>query len=65
MIEVNGKKIIWEEGLTVDKLMEKMGYTYPMIVVRINGKLIDKQLWASYLVPDGSVVQAHHMIAGG
>lgn len=65
MIEVNGKKVEWEEGMTVEKLLEKMNYTFPKIVVRVDGKVIEKNDWQGYPIPDQSVVQAHHLIAGG
>lgn len=65
MIEVNGNSVNWEEGLTVEKLLIQMKYTFPKIVVRVNGKIIDKKRWVDYNVPDQSVVQAHHLIAGG
>ena len=65
MIEVNGKQVEWEEGLTVEKLLAKMNYTFPKIVVRVNGKVVEKNDWPFHPVPDNAVVQAHHLIAGG
>lgn len=65
MIEINGNLIEWENNMTVEKLLKRMNYTFPKIVVRVNGKVIEKKEWASYIVPDGAVVQAHHLIAGG
>ncbi len=65
MITVNGKKVEWNNGMTVESLLAKMNYTFPKIVVRVNGKVVDKDEWAAYPVPDGAEVQAHHLIAGG
>jgi sulfur carrier protein len=65
MIEVNGRTVDWEEGMTVEELLEKMNYTFPKIIVRVNGSVVEKKLWPKYLVPDQSSVQAHHLIAGG
>ncbi len=65
MVEVNGISVNWEEGLTVEKLLKQMNYTFPKIVVRVNGNIVDKKYWAEYYVTDQSVVQAHHLIAGG
>ncbi len=65
MIEVNGKQVEWEEGITVEKLLKKMNYTFPKIVVRVDGKVIEKSDWEEHHIPDQSVVQAHHLIAGG
>ncbi|HSW36586.1 MAG TPA: sulfur carrier protein ThiS [Candidatus Limnocylindrales bacterium] len=65
MIEVNGNIVNWEEGLTVSVLLNNMNYTFPMIVVRVNNIMINKEEWATYQVPDGAVVQARHLVAGG
>jgi sulfur carrier protein len=65
VIVVNGNNIEWEENLTVTDLLEKMNYTFPKIVVRVNGKVIDQKQWQEYKVPDGAEIHAHHLIAGG
>ncbi len=65
MITVNGKGFPWEEGLTVKRLLEKKGYTYPAIVVTINGTPIAEEQYAVTLINDGDEVKAIHMIAGG
>jgi len=65
MITVNGLELAWEEGMTVADLLDKMNYTFPKIVVRVNGKVIKQQHWHVYLIPDQADVQAHHLIAGG
>jgi len=65
MIELNGRKTEWEEGLTIEKLLKKQNYTYPMIVVTVNDKKIDRAQWAEYVIPKDARVLAHHLIAGG
>ncbi len=65
MIEVNGKAVDWEEGMTIVTLLKKMNYTFPKIIIRVDGKVIDKKQWSSYQINDQAVVHAHHLIAGG
>ncbi len=65
MIEVNGTKLDWEEGMTVKRVMEIMNYTFPMIIVNVNGELVNKEDWHKYAVPRGAKIQALHQIAGG
>ena len=65
MVEINGNKVAWEKGLTVRKLLQKMNYTFPMIIVRVNGEHVKKEDWDTFLVPDEAKVQAFHQIAGG
>ncbi|MDW7739430.1 MAG: sulfur carrier protein ThiS [Bacillota bacterium] len=65
MIEVNGRKMDWRDNLTVEKLLSEMNYTYPMILVKVNGQPVKAEEWSEFIIPDNAVVQAHHLIAGG
>jgi sulfur carrier protein len=65
MIIVNGNQVEWEEGLTVKSVLKIMNYTFPKIVVRVNGTVIEQSEWAESRIPDGAEVHAHHLIAGG
>lgn len=65
MVTVNNIEVEWEENLTVEKLLQKMNYTFSMIVVKVNGEIVPKNDWPEYRVPDNAIVQAHHLIAGG
>ncbi|GAG00919.1 unnamed protein product, partial [marine sediment metagenome] len=37
MIKVNGRDREWEEDLTVTLLLERFKYTFPLIMVKVNG----------------------------
>lgn len=65
MITVNGKQIEWEEDFTVERVLKAMNYTFPKIVVRVNGEVVQQSKWSEFKVPDGAEVHAHHLIAGG
>ncbi len=65
MVSVNGIQIDWEEDLTVEMILQKMNYTFPMIIVTVNGIPVDRAQWPVFRVPDKAIVQAHHLIAGG
>ncbi len=65
MIQVNGRDFEWEEGLTVEKLLEKKRYVFPRIIVKINGLIIKKEEWPNTLIDDGDDVKAIHVFAGG
>lgn len=65
MIQVNGRDFEWEEGLTVEKLLEKKRYVFPKIIVKINGVLIKKEEWPHTIISDGDDVKAIHVFAGG
>jgi len=62
---VNGNTVDWEEGMTVQALLRKMNYTFPMLIVKINGTLIRKGEYEHTLIPVGANVAVIHLISGG
>jgi sulfur carrier protein len=66
MIRVNDKfEIEWEQGMTVERLLEQLKFSFPLIVVSIDNVLVSRDEYATRLVPDGAQVQVLHMTAGG
>ena len=65
MITVNGEKLEWREGMTVQDVLDAKKYRFPMLIVDIGGKHIPKELYATAGVPDGAEVKAFHMLSGG
>jgi len=66
MIRVNNRdEIEWKEGLTVSDLLERLRYTYPHIIVKINEKIVSREKYSTCVIPDGADVQVIHLIAGG
>lgn len=64
-INVNGNTVEWEEGLSVAALLTKMNYTFRMLVIKINGKLVKKGSYETTLIPAGADVSVIHLISGG
>jgi sulfur carrier protein len=66
MIRVNNRdEVVWEEGLTVSVLLERLRYTFPLIVVKVNGEVVPGEAYATYTIPDEADVLVIHLIAGG
>jgi sulfur carrier protein len=66
VIQVNNReKVEWREGMTVSDLLDSLNYTYHQIIVKVNGELVPRDSYRTYLVPDGADVKAIHLIAGG
>ncbi len=53
------------EAMTVRELLEHNRFTFPMIVVKVNGELIRKERFDQVSVHDGDHVQALHLMSGG
>ena len=64
-IEVNGRKVEWVQNETVKELLKRMKYTFPLVVVKINDKVLPRSNFPEVIVPDNSKVAVIHMISGG
>ncbi|MCJ2512891.1 MAG: sulfur carrier protein ThiS [Candidatus Thermoplasmatota archaeon] len=64
-IEVNGRKIDWIENESVTKLLKRMKYTFPLVVVKINDKIVLRSDFKIKVIPDNSNIDVIHMISGG
>ncbi len=64
-IEVNTIKIDWEENETIKQLLKRMKYTFPLVVVKINKKVILRSDFSKAIVPNNSKIDVIHMICGG
>jgi len=61
----NRDEIEWEEGLTVSALLDRFRYTFPHIIVKIDGQVVPREQYPTRTIPDGANVQVIHLIAGG
>ncbi|HRU68932.1 MAG TPA: sulfur carrier protein ThiS [Bacteroidia bacterium] len=61
----NRKEHFEQEQLTVNELLEIKKFTFKMLVVKINQKLIKKDEYDTALIQDGDDVMVLHLISGG
>ena len=54
-----------ENNLTVTELLKIKHFTFKMLIVKINGKLIKKTDYDTAEIVDGDDVQVLHLISGG
>ena len=65
MIKVNNRDSEWYDGMTVRSLLGDKKYTFRMIIVKVNGKVIKKNQYDTHPINDGDKVFVIHMISGG
>ena len=65
MIKVNGKDYSWEEGLTVQKLLDKMNFSFPLIIVAINKRAVPAGEHTRTVIEDGDEIKVMHLTSGG
>ncbi len=66
MIKVNNRdKLEWQDDMTVQDVLQKMKYSFSLITVTVNGKLIPKVEYENYLIPDNADISVFHLAHGG
>ncbi|MCK5598784.1 sulfur carrier protein ThiS [bacterium] len=65
MLIINSKEVIWKKDETISLLLKRMNFVFPMIVVKINGRLIKKDKYSTQLINDNDEISVIHMISGG
>jgi thiamine biosynthesis protein ThiS len=54
-----------EETLTVRQLLERKGWNFPLLIVQVNGVLVERADYETTAVRDGCEVDLHHLVSGG
>ncbi len=65
MITAKGKPMEWHEGLTVQEVLESLGYALPIVIVRLDGQAVSRKDWPGTQVPDGATLDVQAIMAGG
>ena len=65
-ITLNNRPEVFEKDiLTISEILKLKNFTFKMMVIKVNGKLVKKDQYISVEVVDGDDVQIIHMISGG
>ena len=51
--------------LSITEIMQRMNFHFKLLVVKLNGGLIDKKDYASTLVREGDDLLIIHLVSGG
>jgi thiamine biosynthesis protein ThiS len=66
MIRVNGQyDVEYRDGMTVQDVLDALKFSFRMIVVKIDGRVVLRRDFGTTPVPDGTDMQAIHLISGG
>ena len=65
MIIVNGEQSEWSPDKTVSDVIKEKNYIFPLLIARINGKLIPRVEYDSTVIPDEAIVDIIHLMSGG
>jgi sulfur carrier protein len=64
-LRVNGEERIAPAGLSLDRLLEALGYQPRLVVVEFNGSILSRQHWPSQPVVESDVLEVVTIVGGG
>jgi sulfur carrier protein len=65
-LQLNGEEIeSGGESATVQELLAARRYSFPLIVVKVNGVFVPREKYGTASVKGGDVVDAYHLVSGG
>ena len=67
-LKINGESKTIEnsnEEIRLEGLLENLGYKPQLIVVELNGEIIDPKLWVSKVINNGDCLEIVTIVGGG
>ncbi|HTX72053.1 MAG TPA: sulfur carrier protein ThiS [Rectinemataceae bacterium] len=65
-VTVNGEtRTLPDGGATVRSLLDALRYSFPLLIVRVNGTLVERSQYANQAVGEGDTVDVYHLVSGG
>ena len=61
----NNPENIDGDSITVDELLRVKNFTFKMLIIKINGTLVQKGTYDTTVIHDGDDVSVLHLISGG
>lgn len=65
MISVNGDKVEFHSKESISSLLKRLGFIFPLLVVRINGKLIERKHYDRVFIEEEDAIDVVHLMSGG
>ena len=53
------------EQITISELLEIKNFTFKMLVIKVNGKLVKKDVYHNFKIKNGDDVTVLHLVSGG
>ena len=64
-VTVNGRAVEWEDQMTIQKLLEEIKFSHRLFIVKMNNKVIKKELYSTLIVPENADLTIMRLVAGG
>jgi thiamine biosynthesis protein ThiS len=64
-ISVNNDRVPYVDGETIAELLARMNYVFPLVVVVVDGSIVDEGDFSSVSFKDGAKIEVIHLTSGG
>jgi thiazole synthase/sulfur carrier protein len=64
-LTVNKKTVDYVEDETIQDLLTRLKFTFPLVIVKLNGKHVSRDRYSDVFIPKDADIQVIHMISGG
>ena len=54
-----------QETLSISELLAVKNFTFKMLVIKVNGKLVKKESYPDFIIKSGDNVTVLHLVSGG
>ena len=61
----NNSETIEGNSLTIENLLKVKNFTFKMLIIKVNGKLIQKEDYSTSTIREGDDISVLHLISGG
>ena len=61
----NNEEVFTEDRLSIQSLLNEKRFTFKMLVIKLNGRLVKKDQYETTIINDGDKVDVIHLISGG
>ncbi|MCX6251399.1 MAG: sulfur carrier protein ThiS [Bacteroidetes bacterium] len=61
----NNPETVDVDQISITELLRRKNYSFKMLIVKINGKLVKKDEYEASFIKDGDDVMVLHLISGG
>ena len=64
-LRLNGEAARCPAGLTLQDVLEHLGYRPQLVVVEFNGAILPRQVWPAQIVGESDVLEVVTIVGGG
>jgi sulfur carrier protein len=64
-IIVNGEEKSFEDGITLAKIIEKLGISDKVMAAAVNMEVVKRDNWSTFTPKEGDKIELLHFVGGG